>query len=101
MHYFEPIRKFENNIWLFKHGRRPVVAKRTVGTKKVLNAIFFSCDGISIQVPVPKGKSFTGRYDSDFVLKKLKTSYQKRQRRLVTGFQHVCLLHYNGSSTYI
>ena len=47
-------------IWLTKHGRRPVAAKRKVRTKKVLYAVFFSCVGIAIQVTVPKGKSVAG-----------------------------------------
>ena len=85
-------------IWLSKDIRRPVVAKRTMSTKKVLCAIFFSCDGIAIQVLLTKGKSVTGRYycDCDLHLKKLKKYYHNR--RPVTGFQHVCLLHYNASA---
>ena len=30
VHYFEPVRKVGNKIWLPKHDRRPVVAKRTI-----------------------------------------------------------------------
>ena len=56
MHYFKPVRKIENKIWLSKYGRWPVVAKNTMSRKKVLYAIFFSYDGIAIQVPVLKGK---------------------------------------------
>ena len=57
-----------------KNGRRHVGAKRTMSTKKAVFAIFFSCYGIAIQVPVPKGKSATGRYNCYMyvVLKKLK-----------------------------
>ena len=54
VHYFEPVRK--NKRWLTKHGRRPAVAKRTIGTKKVLYAILFSCDSIAIQAPCQKAK---------------------------------------------
>ena len=86
VHYFKPVRKIGNKIWLSKHGRRPAVAKRTMSTKKVLYAIFFSCDGIAIQILVPKSKSATGRYYCD-VLKKLKKCYQKRCP--VTGFQRL------------
>lgn len=96
VHYFEPVRKVGNKIWLTKHGRRPVVAKRTMSTKKVLYCIFFSCDGLAVQIPVPKGKSVTGRYYRDVVLKKLKKYYQKR--RPVSGFRHVRLLHDNAPS---
>ena len=34
--------------------------------------IFFSCDGIAIQILVPKGKSITVRYYQDIKLNKLK-----------------------------
>ena len=39
VYHFEPIRKIGSKIWLTKHGRRPVVAKRSVSTKKVLYCI--------------------------------------------------------------
>ena len=96
VHYFKPVRKIGNKIWLTKHGRRPVVAKRTMSTKKVLYCIFFSCDGIAVQIPVLKGKSVTGRYNQDVILKKLKKYYQKWHP--VWGFRYVCLLHDNASS---
>ena len=45
------------------------------------------------KVPVKKGKSITGKYYKDVVLKKLKKYYQKRHP--ATGFKHVRLLHDN------
>lgn len=96
VHYFEPVRKVGNKLWLTKHSRRPVVAKRTMSTKKVLYCIFFSCDGLAVQIPVQKGKSVTGRYYRDVVLKKLKKYYQKR--RSVSGYRHARLLHDNAPS---
>ena len=64
-----------------------------MSTKKVLYAIFFSGEGVAIKVPVKKGKSITGKYYKDVVLKKLKKYYQKR--RPANGFKHVSLLHDN------
>ena len=93
VHYFEPVRKVSNKIWATKHSKRPIIAKRSLSTKKVLYAIFFSGEGVAIKVPVKKGKSITGKYYKDVVLKKLKKYYQKR--RLATGFKHVRLLHDN------
>ena len=86
VHYFEPVRKVSNKIWATKHSKRPIIAKRSLSTKKVLYAIFFSGEGVAIKVPVKKGKSITGKYYKDVVLKKLKKYYQKR--RPVTGFKH-------------
>ena len=76
-----------------KHSKRPIIAKRSLSTKKVLYAIFFSGEGVAIKVPVKKGKSITGKYYKDVVLKKLKKYYQKR--RPATGFKHARLLHDN------
>ena len=93
VHYFEPVRKVSNKIWATKRSKRPIIAKRSLSTKKVLYAIFFSGEGVAIKVPVKKGKSITGKYYKDVVLKKLKKYYQKR--RPATGFKHVRLLHDN------
>ena len=93
VHYFEPVRKVSNKIWATKHSKRPIIAKRSLSTKKVLYAIFFSGEGVAIKVPVKKGKSITGKYYKDVVLKKLKKYYQKR--RPATGFKHVRLQHDN------
>ena len=93
VHYFEPVRKVSNKIWATKHSIRPIIAKRSLSTKKVLYAIFFSGEGVAIKVPVKKDKSITGKYYKDVVLKKLKKYYQKR--RPATGFKHVRLLHDN------
>ena len=59
LHVFEPVRKVSNKIWATKHSKRPIIAKRSLSTKKVLYAIFFSGEGVAIKVPVKKGKSIT------------------------------------------
>ena len=82
-----------NKIWATKHSKRSIIAKRSLSTKKVLYAIFFSGEGIAIKLPVKKGKSITRKYYKDVVLKKLKRYYQKRSP--ASGFNHVRLLHDN------
>ena len=99
VHYFEPVRKVSNKIWATKHSKRPIIAKCSLSTKKVLYAIFFSGEGVAIKVPVKKGKSITGKYYKDVVLKKLKKYYQKL--RPATGFEHVRLLYDNAPSSYL
>ena len=69
VHYFEPVRMVSNKIWATKHSKRPIIAKRSLSTKKVLYAIFFSDEGVAIKVPVKKGKSITGKYYKDVVLR--------------------------------
>ena len=39
VHYFEPVRKVSNKIWATKHSKRPIVAKRSLSTKKVLYSL--------------------------------------------------------------
>ena len=57
VHYFEPVRTVSNKIWATKHSKRPIIAKRSLSTKKVLYAIFFSGEGVSIKVPVKRAKA--------------------------------------------
>ena len=73
VHYFEPVRKGSNKIWATKHSKRSIIAKHSLSAKTVLYAIFFSGEGVAIKVPVKKGKSITGEYYKDIVLKKLKS----------------------------
>ena len=54
VHYFEPVRKVSDKIWATKHGKRQIIAKRSLSAKKVLYAIFFSGEGVAIKVPVKK-----------------------------------------------
>ena len=96
VHYFEPVRKVSNKVWATKHSKHPIIAKHSLSAKKVLYAIFFSGEGVAVEVPVKKGKHITGKYYKDIVLKKLKKYYQKR--RSTTGFKHVRLLHDNASA---
>jgi hypothetical protein len=44
---------------------------------------FFSGEGVAIKVPVKKGKSITGKYYKDVVLKKLKKYYKNNALSLV------------------
>ena len=34
VHYFEPVRKVSNKIWATKHSKRPIIAKRSLSTKR-------------------------------------------------------------------
>ena len=69
-HYFEPVRKVSNKIWATKNSKRPVIAKRMLSAKTVLHAIFFSGEGVAIQVPVKKGKSITEKCYKDVEIEK-------------------------------
>ena len=79
-----------------KKQERPVIAKCTLRAKKVLYAVFFSGEGVAIQVPVKKGKSVTGKYYKDVIVKTLKKYHQKWHP--ILGFKHVWLLHDNAQA---
>ena len=59
-------------FWATKHRKRPIIAKRSLSAKKVLYAIYFSGEGVAIEVLVEKCKSIIGKYYNDVVMKKLK-----------------------------
>ena len=73
-----------------------------MSAKKVLFAIFFpgegvtSGEGVTIKVPVKKGKSITRKHYKDIVLKKLKKNNEKQCP--ATGFKHNRLLQDNASA---
>ena len=93
VHYFEPVRKVSNKIWATKHSKCPIIAKRSLSTKKVLYAIFFSGEGVAIKVPVEKGQKHHRKVLQRCSTEETKKYYQKR--RPATGFKYVRLLHDN------
>ena len=54
---FEPQRRADNKQWKGKDQKRPCIAKRTISSKKMLNAIFFNSSEPVIQVPCPSSHS--------------------------------------------
>ena len=62
----------------------------------MLYAIFFNSSGPVMQVPCPSGNTVTGRFYKNFVLKKVKEFYNKKQPS--KGWSGVRLLHDNASS---
>ena len=72
VYYFEPVKKVSNKISATKHSRRPITVKRSLSARKVWYAISFSGEGVTIKVPVEKGKNITRNYYKGIVLEKLK-----------------------------
>ena len=93
---FEPQRRADNKQWKRKDQKRPCIAKRTISSKKMLYAIFFSSSGPVVQVPCPFVHTVTGRFYKYPVLKKVKEFYNKK--RPSKGRSGVHLLHDNASS---
>ena len=90
VYYFEPVRKVSNKISATKHSRHPIVVKRYLSARKVLYQIFFAGEGVTIKVPLEKGKNIIRKYYKDIVLEKLKKC---QKRRPITGFKHIRVLH--------
>ena len=93
---FEPQIRADNKQWKRKDLKRPCITKRTIGSKKMLYAIFFNSRGPVVQVPCPSGHTVTGRFYKNSVLKKVKEFYNKK--RPSKGWSGVHLLHDNSSS---
>ena len=67
--YFEPVRKLSNKIWASKHSRRPIIAKRSLSTRKAWHAIFVSGEGVAIKVQMENDKKkITVQHYKDIVL---------------------------------
>ena len=95
VHYFEPVRKVSNKIWATKHSKRPIIAKLSLSTKKVLYAIFFSGEGRN------KSASEKGEKHHRKVLQRRSTEETEKVLSETTPchwFKHVRLLHDNAPS---
>ena len=88
VYYFEPQRRIKQ--WPQKDQARPI---RIKSAAKVLYAVFFNCDGLIVQIPVPNGKTITGKFYKNGMLSKVKAHYEKC--RPATGLRGLCLIHAN------
>ena len=72
--------------------QRPCLAKRTMSIKKVMYVIFFTNQGLAIQIAVPKGKSVIARYNKGNVLHELKKYFlsQAVNQQLVSVVSGCC-----------
>ena len=59
----------------------------------MLYAIFFDSKGPVLQIPIPKGSSVTGKFNTESILTQLVDFYQKCRTR--TGVRGIKLLHDN------
>ena len=87
---FEPKRKCSNRLWDTKNAVRPSIAKRR---SRKYCMYFFDNKGPVKQLPVPKGRTVTGAFFKDVVLKKLKAHFKRRRPK--SGLKYLCLLHDN------
>ncbi len=81
---------------MHKDQPRPVIAKRIKSAGKVSNAICFNSNGLIVQIPVPKGRTVTGKFYKNNVLTKVKKHYAKQ--RPATGIKGLCLIHDNAAA---
>ena len=69
------------------------IAKRQRKVKKELYVIFVDNKGLVMQLPVPKGRTFTEAFYKNVFLKKLKAHFKRRHPK--TGLRYLRLLHDN------
>lgn len=92
IYHFEPESKL-NKVWITSDGKRPIIARRNKTSTRILYAIFFDSKGPVLQIPVPKGRSVTGKFNRETVLTQVVDFYQERRPR--TGVRGIKLLHNN------
>ena len=95
VHMFEQQRRADNKQWKRKDKKRPCIVKRTISSKKMYS-IFFNSSGPVVEVPCPSGRTVTGRFFKNSVLKKVNEFYNKKRQS--KGWSGVHLLHDNASS---
>ena len=64
----------------YQNAGRPCIAKRITSVKKVMYAIFFTPNGLAIQVSIPKGKSMNTRFTGTKFLENLSNSTRNVDR---------------------
>ena len=67
------------------------IAKRQRIVKKVVYVIFFDNKGPIMQLPLPKGRTVTGAFYENIVLKKLKALFKRRRPK--TRLKYLRLPH--------
>ena len=92
VYYFEPKQKVANRIWATKNARRPCIAKRIRTVKKVLYAIFFTNKGSAIQIPVPKGRTVTGKFYKTLFWENWRTTTKVAARKQDLSMSDFCMI---------
>ena len=93
IYHFQPDSKAKNKVWVSSEGDRPVIAHHCKTSNPMLYEIFFDSKGPVLQIPVPKGRSVTGKFYRESVLTQLVDFYQKCRQG--TGVCCNKLLHDN------
>ena len=83
---------FKTNLGL-KNAQRPCTAKPTWAVKKDLYSIFFDDKCQIFQVQMTKGRTETGTFNKNDVLRKQKNYYTSHHSK--TGFRHLQILYEN------
>ena len=91
VYYFKPKRKCSNRVWATQNAVSPSIAKRQRTFKKVLYIVFFDNKGPVLQLPVPKGRTVTGAFYKNVVLKRLKAHFKRRRPK--PGLKYLRFLH--------
>ena len=84
IYHFQPNSKAKNKVWVSSEGDRPVIARRSKTSNRMLYAIFFDSKGPVLYIPVPKGSSVTGEFYRESVFLNLLISIRNTDRALVS-----------------
>ena len=93
IYFYEPERKQQTRAWVKKGTKGPQIVKKSKSAYKVLYTMFFNTKGVLLQKPCQKGKTITGKYYKEEILKKLVSDL--KMARPNTGLRGLKLLHDN------
>jgi hypothetical protein len=59
VYLYEPDGKEKNKVWVGENDKRPKIARRARISNHIMYALFFDCQGMAAQIPIPEGRSVT------------------------------------------
>jgi hypothetical protein len=87
-----PSERYIVKIWATKESQKPFTAKRTMGVKHVMYAIFLTNQGPAIPIVAPKGLSVNAKFYKSKVLHELKKHLKNRRPKLVSVVSCCCMI---------
>ena len=96
VHHWDPETKLESMAWKHKGSPTPVKFRTQPSAGKIMATIFWDSEGVLMVDYAPKGRTITGQYYAEELVRLKECIRQKRRGKLTRG---VLLLHDNVQST--
>ena len=92
IYHFQPDSKAKNKVWVSSEGDRPVIARRCKTSNHMMYATFFDSKGGVLQIPVPKGSSFTENFTEKVFLLNLLISIRNADHAMVSAASNYSMI---------